>query len=207
MKNLSLSAIKALVVAMFLMSGMAVASPVDGKVHSSIRATSDFAYSIYAVNNSQKIRVAYEQSNAARVTVKIYDKEMNLIFTDVNNNKALQKRNYDMSKVGNGEYVVKIVAADYTTIHRVNVGSETKSNYSAFLPQKALNNKVRVAFQHATSPVRLSILNDEGKALYSKSVSAENFSNVFDMSTLNKGRYTIRISSGNDVKEQVYNVE
>jgi len=172
-----------------------------------ITESAKIEYSIYPIINTNKIRVAYQKSGKEKIAVKIYDAKKNLLFSDVQKNDTYVKRNYNLDRIGEGTYFVKIVSGDYEIDQKVVVGKNTKSNFSAYLSPEPINNKVRIAFQHAINPVRIAVLNEDGSMLYDKVMyDTQNFSSLFNLSSLDKGNYTIKISSDDEVTEKNYSI-
>ncbi|MDW7694298.1 T9SS type A sorting domain-containing protein [Flammeovirgaceae bacterium SG7u.111] len=208
MNSTAVNSVKALFIAItILMTSFTMANPIKGKDGEKIKATSKFAYSIYPILNSNKIRVAYEKYGKGKVSVKIFDNKMNLLYNDIQKDLNYMKRNYDMSALGNGEYIVKIVAADYTTVHRLNVGKKEAMPFSGYLSPELTNNKLRIAYQHASKPVYVSVTNKDGKSIYSKTMKEQNFSSVFNLSTLKSGTYTVTMSSDGQTTTQEYTLK
>lgn len=209
MKLNKFSTMRVLAIALsFLFTSVAFANngsngtePGDGK---KITETAKIAYSIYPIINTNKIRVAYEKYGDVAVSIRIYDDNMNLLYSDTQKEATYLKRNYDLGKIGSGEYVVRIQAGDYTTVHRVDVGQKEEQKFSAYLSPQLTNNKVRIAFQHATSPVFVAIYDQDGKLVYEKTMKEQNFSSIFNLSPLDKGKYTIMVSSNGDTTESTY---
>ena len=170
-----------------------------------IEETANIEYSIYPIINSNKIRVAYQKSGNEKVAIKIYDAKKNLLFSDIQKNTTYLKRNYNFDNIGEGTYYVKIVSGDFEIDQKVMVGASSKSQFSAYLSPQLVNNKVRIAFQHADNPVLISVVNKDGSKLYDKTLfDTQNFSSLFNLSSLDKGEYLIRISSENESVEKTY---
>jgi len=169
-----------------------------------ITETANITYSIYPIFNTNKIRVVYQKNGNMFVSVKIYDEKMNLLYNDTQRKNGYLKRNYNMDRIGSGEYIVKIEAGDYTTIQRVNVGEAQNQEFSAYLSPELNKNKLRVAYQHATNPVSMFIYDQEGALVFKKSLNEQNYSSLFDMGSLNKGTYTIVVKSGTSTTEKTY---
>ncbi|WP_020532940.1 DUF3244 domain-containing protein [Flexithrix dorotheae] len=179
--------------------------PIDDK---KIKESSNIQYSIYPLKNTTKIRVAYEKKGKEKVTIKIYDDKKNLIFTDIQRNNTELKRNYDLGKIGNGVYFVKIKSGEFETQHKIFVGKKQVKTFESYLSASATNNKIRIAFQNATNPVKISITDEKGKNLYDKTLfDTENFSSLFNLAPLDKGNYTVSISSNGNVTEQSYTIK
>jgi len=209
MKTNNLSILKLLSVALsvFLYSFAFATEPGDEaatKDGKKIKETNKIAYSIFPILNTNKIRVAYQKDGNMPVSVKIYDGKINLLYNDTQRKDTYLKRNYNMDRIGSGEYVVKIEAGDYTTIQRLQVGKNKKQEFAAYLSPQLTNNKIRIAFQHATSPVGVYIYDEDGDMVYEKRMVEQNFSSLFNLSPLDKGKYTIVVSSAGKSTESTY---
>jgi hypothetical protein len=173
-----------------------------------IEESAKIEYSIYPIVNSNKIRVAYQKSGNEKVTIKIFDAKKNLLFSDIQKNTTYLKRNYNFDNIGEGTYHVKIVSGDFEIDQKISVGVKAQNLFSAYLSPQLISNKVRIAFQHAESPVRIAVMNKDGSKLYDKTLfDTQNFSSLFNLSSLDKGKYIIRISSDEKVTENVYEIK
>jgi len=166
-----------------------------------------FEYSLYPIINSNKIRLAWEQEADQKVVIKIFDDQDQLVFTDIQKSEKM-KANYDLSSVGSGLYKVMITTRDYRTVEEVRVGGETTSPFSAYLSPAPIDHKIRVAFQHAKSDVRLSIANAAtGEVVYERNIEGKaNFSSVYNVSKLSSGQYKITLASGGKTVQQIYSL-
>jgi len=173
-----------------------------------ITESSKIEYGIYPIVNTNKIRVAYQKSGSEKVAIKIYDAKKNLLFSDIQKNSTYLKRNYNLDRIGEGTYFVKIISGDFEIDQKVIVGREQESKFSAYLSPDLINNKVRIAFQHAKEPVRISVLDKDGSKLYDKTLfDKQNFSSLFNLSSLKSGNYIIRIASEDKLTENSYVVK
>ncbi len=85
-------------------------------------AAEKFAYSLYAINETTKFRLAFENQQGSAVSVKVYDEKGMLVFTDNIKNATEMKRNYDLAELGRGVYTVEISSGDFKTANRIAVG-------------------------------------------------------------------------------------
>ena len=173
-----------------------------------ITESSKVEYGIYPIINTNKIRVSYKKSGNEKLTVSIYDAKKNLLFSDVQKNATSLKCNYNLDRIGKGTYYVKLTSGDFEANQKVVIGSDAVSKFSAYLSPNLEGNKVRIAYQHAESPVFISVLNSDGKKLFSKEVTdVQNFSSLFNLSSLDKGDYTIRVTSNNKSTAKTYTIK
>ncbi|MBT30958.1 MAG: hypothetical protein CMO01_14965 [Thalassobius sp.] len=173
-----------------------------------IEESAKIEYSIYPIINSNKVRVAYQKTGNEKVTIKIFDAKKNLLFSDVQKNVTSLKRNYNLENIGDGTYYIKIISGDFETDQKIHVGRSEKNLFSAYLSPELIKNKVRIAFQHAQDPVRVSVLNEKGSKLYDKTITdTQNFSSLFNLSSLDSGKYTINISSNGKVTSNTYEIK
>ncbi len=205
MKNLRQTFATTLMMAslLFVASFASASNGTPASSEKSVKAAEDFAYSLYPIINTNKIRFCFQQKTAEKVYVKIYDEAGTKVYTDMQE-AQFARLNYDLSNVGEGTYQVRIKSGDFQATEMVKVGVNTNRNFSAYLSPAPVNDKIRIAFQHAGQPVSISLTNNKGKVLYQKYLSRTEFSTLFNISQLQPGDYTIRISSAGKVTTQTY---
>lgn len=196
-----------LFMSLFVFSTYANTGTEPGK-RNKITESSKIEYSIYPIINSNKIRVAYQKSGKEKTTIKVYDAKKNLLFLDVQKNDTYVKRNYNLEKVGKGTYYIKIESGDLEVDQKVVIGKSEMNHFSSYLSPQLSDNKIRISYQHATSPVYITVLNSKGSSLFTKKVEdIQNFSSLFNLSSLEKGSYTVRVSSNSKVTEKTYSIQ
>jgi hypothetical protein len=166
-----------------------------------------FAYSVYALKDQLKFRLAFENTAAERVTVRIFDRQNRLVHTDVVRKQTGLKRDYNLSALGKGEYQMSILCGEFSATNRLFVGTQpVQGKFGAYLSHHLKNGKMQLAFQNAGDDVYITLTDAQGTIHYSEVVNELNFARRYDLSRLRPGEYTMSITSGDKTVEQVYKV-
>jgi len=156
----------------------------------------DIAYSLYSVVNASKIKFAFEKATTGNVTIKIYDEDLNLIFTDKRNDAQSEKISYDLSAFGQGTYSVKVLSGKFIKNHTFKVGYSSAPDFNAYISSKVIDEKVRVNFQNASAPVGITISDLDGTVYFDQVITNKSeASQLLNLSQLPKGDYEIEVSS------------
>jgi hypothetical protein len=178
----------------------------DNPVQGQVTATESFAYSLFPLASSKKMYFTYINSNQQKVTLRFFDQKGNLITTDALKNAEGFHKYYNFEQLGNGSYTVEITCGNHTEQRTITIGSQPENQeFLAYISPNLKDNKVKVAFQHANSPVIVAVRDIKGQILYSKEVSSsQNFASVLDLQKLQKGTYVVSVSGGNKSIEKTY---
>jgi hypothetical protein len=171
-----------------------------------VTAGEQFAFSLFPVAGSQKLHFTYVNSDQQRVTVRFYDQKGNLIATDALKNAEGYHKLYKFETLGNGSYTVEIVCGNITEQRTISLGKgQGNQAFLAFISPTLRDNKVKVAFQHANSPVVVAVKDIRGQILYSQEITpAQNFASLLNLQRLQKGEYIVSVTDGNRSFEKVY---
>lgn len=201
----------AFVAALALISTLVKANPPDAPSGASkIVAAEKFAYGMYAIKESMKIRLAFENSTGNKVTVRILDAKGTVVYREELRNMTEMKRNYDMSSFGKGIYTMDITAGAFNVSNKVAVGGAqlTKAAFAAYISPEVKDGSVKVSFANAEEPVYIKIADRNGAVLYSEiSESNQNYARRFNVSALQKGEYVLSISHGEKTLSQLYSIQ
>lgn len=201
----------AFLAALALVSTFVKANPSDAPLDTSkVIAAEKFAYGMYAIKESMKIRLAFENSAGSKVTVRITDAQGNVLHREELRNMTKMKRNYDLSSFGKGVYTVDITAGEFRTSNKVAVGGAqlTKAAFAAYISSEVKDGFVKVAFANAEEPVYIKIADRNGAVLYSEvSEGNQNYARRFKVSALQKGEYVLSISHGDKTLSQFYGIQ
>jgi hypothetical protein len=167
-----------------------------------------FAYSVYARKDQLKFRLAFENTAAERVTVRIFDRQNRLVHTDVMRNQTGLKRDYNLEALGKGEYQMSIVCGEFSATNRLFVGTKpVEGKFGAYLSNQLKDGKMQLAFQNASDDVYITLTDAQGTIHYSEHLVGEvNFARRYDLSRLRPGEYTMSITTGDKTVEQAYKV-
>lgn len=212
MKTLSKNLFAFLLVITTLFSSNAFANTTDDKngIDSKVVTTSDkFAYSLYAVKESLKFRLNFETESTAPTTVKIYNAQGTLTFTETIRNQTSAHRNYDLTQTGKGIYKVEITNGDFTTVQEIGVGVNiNQGEFSAYISKTLNEASLRLAYQNGDIDGVSIVLRDEkGNIVYDELSTSTQYSRKLNLSKLDKGTYTVSVTSGKKTIEQVYHIQ
>lgn len=174
-----------------------------------VKAEGKFAYSVYALKSALKIRLNFDNESHEMVNVKLYDAKNNLVHQDKLKNENL-RRAYDVQNIGEGVYRLEISAGDYTSTSEVVVGNAIAKNtaFNAYVSKLSENKRITVAYQNAAEGAYVTLVDSNETILYSERTEANEVSvRKLDLSNLNKGTYTVRISSGEKTVSKTYEIQ
>jgi len=190
------------VVVLMLLAGGAFA----GNNPPKIKAESHFAYSIYAIQKSFKFRLAFENPDAERVNVAIYDQSGKKIFGENMSNTNL-KRDYNLSELGTGSYTIKLKVGEFESSRQIELGKKPeKIAFKSYISPK-LNEKqgFQVAYENNGESVYVTITDQNGVILYSEQTEGDSyFSKRFNLSELKSGNYTVSLTCGDKTIERSF---
>lgn len=168
----------------------------------------NFAYSIYSVKNAEKIKFAFEKVEDVNVSVKIYNEDFDLLYTDKVTNETEGRINYDFAELGKGTYHVKVSSKSFSKTHSFNVGEELfEHNFTPYLSSKSEDNKVQISFQNAFAPVTLKIYDADGVVYHDELITDKTYTSKINLDQLSSGDYTIELSSGGKSTAKTVNVQ
>jgi hypothetical protein len=206
MKTISLK-IFALLLLTIASFNLALAKDGDPAEGPRVVAADKFAYSLYAISQTSKFRLAFVNELGSQVSVKVYNQDGTLVYIDNIKNATELKRNYDLSSLGRGVYTVEISNGEFKTAERVAVGG-AKLNpvaFHAYVSPSLASGSFKVAYQGgAQEGVYITVQDANGVILYSEHSESDNFARRYNLSSLKPGSYTVNVSSGDKSLEQSY---
>lgn len=201
--SLKISALLLLLVASF---NTVQAKKVDPSESPKVLAADKFAYSLYAIHQSNKFRLSFVNELGSRVSVKVFDQAGKLVYTDNIKNATELKRNYDLGQLGQGIYTVEISNGEFKTADRVAVGGAKLSAtaFNAYISPNLTEGAFKVAYQGGAEGVYITVKDSKGTILYSERNESDNFARRYNLSSLQSGSYTVNVESGDKSVEQTY---
>lgn len=180
----------------------------NGIIENKVVATEKFAYSLYAVKESMKFRLNFENEDGSPITVKIYDAQGKLAFVETLRNQTAAQRNYDLSETGKGIYTVEIIDGDFKAVQEIGVGVKVQQGeFNAYLSKTLNEGSLKVAYQNGSPDgVNIVLRDEKGNVVYDKLSANEQYSRKLNLSKLRKGTYTVSVTSGAKTVEQRYSI-
>lgn len=174
-----------------------------------VTTSEGFAYSLYAVKETLKFRLNFENQDASNVTVNVYDANGKLAFTETIKREKQARRNYDLSELGKGIYKVEIIDGDFSTTREIGIGVKIgHAEFNAYLSKSLNDGSLKLAYQNAdTDGVNIVLRDEKGNVVYDEYSANEQYSRKFNLSKLNRGTYTMSVTSGKKTVEQTYSVQ
>jgi len=172
-------------------------------------ATEKFAYSLYAVKESLKFRLNFDNENGTPITVKIYDTQGKIAFSETIRQQTKLARNYDLAELGKGIYKVEIISGDFVTTQEVGVGIRANlGEFNAYISQTLSEGSLKVIYQNGNSDgVNIVLRDEKGNVVYDELSANEQYSRKFNLSKLSRGTYIMSVTSGKKTVEQVYKIQ
>ncbi len=165
-----------------------------------------FAYSLYAISETTKFRLAFENELGNNVTVKVFSPLGKLIYTDRIKQATELKRNYDLATMGRGVYSVEISNGEFKTVERVAVGGAklNPAPFNAYISASLTNGMFKVAYQGGEEGTYITVRDSNGTLLYSEHNESDNFARKYNISSLKAGTYTVTVENDSKVLEQTF---
>lgn len=165
-----------------------------------------FAYSLYAISETTKFRLAFENELGNNVTVKVFSPLGKLIYTDRIKQATELKRNYDLATMGRGVYSVEISNGEFKTVERVAVGGAklNPTPFNAYISASLTNGMFKVAYQGGEEGTYITVRDSNGTLLYSEHNESDNFARKYNISSLKAGTYTVTVENDSKVLEQTF---
>ncbi len=181
----------------------------NGEKTSLVTTSGKFAYSMYAIKESLKFRLNFENEDGTAVKVNIYNPSGKLVFSETIKREVSARRNYDLTEMGRGTYKVELIDGDMVAVQEIGVGVKAKQGeFNAYLSKDLTAGALKVAYQNGDSDGVNIILRDEkGNIVYDEMSANEQYSRKFNLSKLSRGTYTMSVTSGKKTIEQVYKVQ
>ncbi len=162
------------------------------------------SYSIYAVQNSEKIKFSFEKGIETGITVKIYDEDFDLLYTDVLKKENAGSISYNLQQLGGGTYHVKVITKEFTKVHTFSVGEVAFENtFNPYISSVKEGGKVHVAFQKAFAPVVIKVYDINGVVFHDEVVTNKtDYHKILNLSQLEAGEYTVEVRSAGKTTTQ-----
>lgn len=172
-------------------------------------AEGNVQYSIYAVNNTEKIKFSFENAEATNVIVKIYNESYDLLYSDRINDEEKGSIAYNLQELGGGTYHVKVLTKGFAKTHTFSVGENAfENNFTPYINTTEEAGKVHVAFQKAFAPVSIKLYDVDGVVYHDELVSNEtSYHKVLNLSQLEAGEYTVSVSSAGKTKTEAITIK
>ncbi|WP_338812570.1 T9SS type A sorting domain-containing protein [Bernardetia sp. Wsw4-3y2] len=151
----------------------------------------DRATIIKVIPNTTKFVLTFENVKQENLEVKIYDKNLGLLYSESLGKKESIERTYDL-KV-NGTYTVILKGETYNEKREVTVKNTITNEFMADFAPKTSDNKAIATIKNNKSTVTITLTNEEGNILQEKTVTSENAKCTINLDNLEKGTYFLQV--------------
>jgi len=190
------------VLALFMASKAALAG-------GGVDPTTKFAYQVHAIKGTEKFRLAFENKSKQRVSIKILDANGSLVFSEIQRDASKMNKNYDLSQIGKGKYVVVIRSGKFEVKEELTIGDVEVPNFEAVIAAYAAKkNTVRVLFKNPSNEVYMIVRDRAGNLVYENTIEGyQNYHALYNLNELAKGDYSITLRSNNQSITKDYEVK
>lgn len=157
----------------------------------SLPGENDRATIIKVIPNTTKFVLTFENTKQENLEVKIYDKNLGLLYSESLGKKETIERTYDL-KV-NGTYTVILKGETYDEKREVTVKNSIINEFVADFSPKTSDNKVTTTIKNNTGLVTVTLTNEKGNILQEKIVTLENARCTVNLDNLEAGTYFLQV--------------
>lgn len=169
-------------------------------------AAEPLKFAIYAYRSSPKFYLSFPEATVVeKVSVKIRRADTGkLLFSD--HITTDMGRLYNLRMYGSGNYEVEVSSETETESRTLSLGE------GDFVPLEAnvrfQKDRFEVIYLNESGKdVHITLFDQKDRSVLSLTENAQKYRRSFDLSKLEKGHYTLRISDGKEVFEEVVTVE
>ncbi|NMM49070.1 DUF3244 domain-containing protein [Marinigracilibium pacificum] len=142
-------------------------------------------------HNALKFRLDIYQPQKQLVNISILDKEGTVVYNAFTS-KTESAQLFDVSSLGYGEYTVEISTLGETASDKIVLEAPEYLRPRAFIKESEVEkNRVTIVSLNAESSVKVKIVNENGKVVFSDAYYLENYREHLDLNWLPKGKYTV----------------
>ena len=170
-----------------------------------VKKTGSLQHELNAVTNSMKVVLGVMMDQTQKVRLEIFNADDELVHKDTYNDTNGFRQTFDLSDLGDGEYIFRITSGNTSYIDKVVVGDKAPEvePFQAYISD-VKDNKLKFSYADAKGDVVLSVLNSDGEKIFEKSLGRDfSSSGIANLSKLSKGDYTIELTSytGKETKQ------
>ncbi len=158
---------------------------------------------VMPVHNTSKFFVSFAESVVPqKVTITIRTLDGNLIYVDKLDTDKVTKV-YDMSEYGKKTYQVVISGADFTLTKQVELGKT--QGFDAQVIKGT--DRIELNYLSRDSELAIYLKDQNGNILYQGNGAFGKYQQAFDISKLPVGKYTLKVTNGEQVFEESFEVK
>ncbi|WP_338792902.1 T9SS type A sorting domain-containing protein [Bernardetia sp. Wsw4-3y2] len=162
---------------------------------------------VEALPNSNKFILKFDNEKQEKLNIKIYNTNLELVYSEALGKKAQIQRIYDMNAIGEGTYTVIVEGETYNEKRTVVLKNTLKNDFIATFSPKATNNKVFASVENNKGTVKLTLTDLEGNILYEETINEESKARTFDLKDLTQGTYFLQIVGQDKTSYETYYID
>ncbi len=157
---------------------------------------------VLPIHQTSKFYVSFAQDvEAQKVAIKIKKTDGTLIYADQMLTDQVTKI-YDMAEYGKGTFVVEIIGADFKLTKQVEIGKIGKFDAQIVRQQ----GHVDLIYLSNAQNLDIYFKDEKGNVLYKGTGKFGKYRQAFDIQHLPKGTYTLKVTNGEQVFEEDFEV-
>ncbi len=162
---------------------------------------------VEALPNSNKFILKFDNEKQEKLNIKIYNTNLELVYSEALGKKAQIQRIYDMNAIGEGTYTVIVEGETYNEKRTVVLKNALKNDFIATFSPKATNNKVFASVENNKGTVKLTLTDLEGNILYEETINEESKARTFDLKDLTQGTYFLQVVGQDKTSYETYYID
>lgn len=162
---------------------------------------------VEAVPNTTKFILKFENEKQEKLKVKIYNSDLQLVFSEAVGSSAQIQRIYDMTEVGEGTYTVFIQGETYNEKRTVTLKGALKNEFIATFSPEPTDKKVFAAVENNKGTLKLTLTDVEGNILYEETITEESKERTLNLQNLDRGTYFLQIVGKDKSSYETYYID
>ncbi len=162
-----------------------------------VEKTASLQHKLNPVTNSMKVVLGVMLDEAKKVRLEVFDTKDNLVHKKTYSDTKGFMQMFDLEQLGEGEYIFRITSGNTSYIDKVTVGKQPLKTeaFQAYISD-VNDNRLKFSYADAKGDVVLSVKDSNDKTIFTESLGRDfSSSGIVNLSKLDKGEYTIQLSS------------
>lgn len=162
---------------------------------------------VEALPNSSKFVLIFENEKQENLNVKIYNSDLQLVFSEALGSQAQIQRIYDMTAIGEGTYTVFIEGKTYNEKRMVTLKGALKNNFIATFSPEPTNKRVFAAVENNIGTVKLTLTDTNDNILYEETITEKSKQSTLNLEKLKRGTYLLQIIGQDKTSYKTYYID
>lgn len=174
---------------------------------SALADESSMIATVEALPNSSKFILKFENEKQEKLKVKIYNSNLQLVFSETVGQQAQIQRIYDVTAIGEGTYTVLVEGETYKETRIVTVENALRNNFVSSFSPKVTDNKVVASVKNNKGTITLKLTDSENQVLYQETINEESKQRVLSLEKLDRGVYFLQIIGQDKADYETYYID